>query len=93
MKTVPEITVCDNLQKMCDEVISHGIMPRWFSLSTACFYAGLGEKTLLRLIMSGDIYGTRPGGKWIIDRLSIDEYFLRDEKQVKKVLAQISQKR
>ncbi|MBI5193256.1 MAG: helix-turn-helix domain-containing protein [Nitrospirae bacterium] len=49
---------------------------KWLSLEHACIYmTGLSENTVLKHIREGDIYGIRKGGKWVIDRESIDEYY------------------
>ncbi|MEI6153815.1 MAG: helix-turn-helix domain-containing protein [Deltaproteobacteria bacterium] len=51
-------------------------VPRWLSLSEASKYCPLSRQTLLRLVEKGDIYGRYTGGKWCVDRESIDVYFL-----------------
>jgi excisionase family DNA binding protein len=55
------------------------IEPRWLSLSEACEYAAMSDKTLLRFVGEGNIYGTKKGGKWYIDRFSIDAFMTSDE--------------
>jgi hypothetical protein len=61
--------------------------PRWLSITRACIYAGIGEKTLMHYILSGDVYATKKGGKWIVDRESIDLFMLADDMQIKVALA------
>ncbi len=65
------------------------INPRWLSISSACKYASLSYKTLMRYILAGDIYGTKKGGKWIVDRLSIDRWMLSDEDQDNNIVARL----
>ncbi|HUI45535.1 MAG TPA: hypothetical protein VL122_06075 [Nitrospirota bacterium] len=81
------------LQEMIDRILLYGVAPRWLPIQVACFYAGIGEKKILKHIENGDIYATLDGGKWLIDRASIDEYFLQDKKRVENILANLSQKR
>lgn len=54
------------------------IAPRWLSLAQAARYASMCTKTLRRYLETGDIYGSRRGGKWFVDRESIDRFFLAD---------------
>jgi len=53
---------------------------RWLTLSEAVAYSPFGERTLMRLIMDGQIWGNKvtygKGEKWVVDRRSIDEYIL-----------------
>jgi hypothetical protein len=61
--------------------------PRWLSITQACKYAGMSEKTLMHYILGGDVYGTKKGGKWIVDRESIDSFMLADDMRIKVALA------
>jgi len=51
---------------------------RWMSLSEVEEYASMCSKTLLKLVSTGEVYGTRKKGKWYIDRDSVDAYFNED---------------
>ncbi len=57
---------------------SHDITPRWLDLHETCHYVCLSRKTVMRLVNAGEIVACRVGGngKWIIDRNSIDAYFV-----------------
>ena len=58
--------------------------PRWLSSKKASYYSGLSEKTLRRLAQEGEIYATSVGGgKLLFDRYSIDEFLLKQQKEVK----------
>lgn len=59
------------------------INPRWLSLAGAAVYASMCDKTLLKYIKAGDIYGTLKGGKWFVDRFSIDRFMLIDDAVIK----------
>ncbi|MCE5208976.1 MAG: helix-turn-helix domain-containing protein [Chloroflexi bacterium] len=52
---------------------------RWFSLAEATQYVSLSDKTLMKYVRSGVIYGTRKGGKWLIDRTSLDTWLEEDK--------------
>jgi predicted site-specific integrase-resolvase len=55
--------------------------PRWLKMKPACEYSAMSEKTLMRHIVAGEIYATkRRGGVWIVDRESIDEFYLSERK-------------
>jgi len=47
----------------------------------------MSDKTLMHYILSGDVYATKKGGKWIVDRESIDLFMLADDMHVKVALA------
>jgi hypothetical protein len=61
--------------------------PRWLSITQASKYAAMSDKTLMHYILSGDVYATKKGGKWIVDRESIDLFMLADDMHVKVALA------
>ncbi len=65
------------------------INPRWLSVTQACRYCAMSDKTLMRHIINGDIYGTKKGGKWYIDRDSIDAFMLADDVFVKETLERL----
>ncbi len=87
------ISAAGQLQDMIDRILISGVVPRWLPLRAACFYSGIREKKMLNHVENGDIYGTLDGGKWIIDRLSIDNYFLLTNKKVENIIANITAKR
>lgn len=70
---------------------TNDINPRWLTLDMARAYAPLSEKDYKDLVASGDIYGVKRGrqGRLYIDRLSIDEYFNKERKQVKKTVEDV----
>lgn len=50
---------------------------RWLTISQACIYAGKKSRnTLKQMISEGKISGFKDGNDWIVDKLSIDKYFL-----------------
>jgi hypothetical protein len=87
------IAAAGKLQEMIDRILVYGVAPRWLPLNAACFYAGIGEKKMTKHCEDGDIYGTLREGKWLVDRLSIDNYMLQDKKQMENILASLAQKR
>ena len=64
-------------------------MQRWLGITRAAGYADMSTKTLRKYILSGEIYGARKGGKWYVDRDSIDAFFLQDKVNVEEILARI----
>ena len=52
--------------------------PRWLPLKEAARYAGISTKKLRQLVEQGEIRAKRLEGKWIVDRLSIDEFYEKD---------------
>ncbi|MGD0236811.1 MAG: helix-turn-helix domain-containing protein [Syntrophorhabdales bacterium] len=67
---------------------SHNVIrPRWLSLSHASKYACMHRQTLMRYVMAGEIYGTLKGGKWYLDKDSIDSFFLEDKIVIEKCLS------
>ena len=66
--------------------------PRWLSLTEACKYASMSDKTLMRYVISGDIRGKKVGGKWYIDKTSIDTFMLDDDLKVKEVLDRLKRR-
>ncbi|MCG2722396.1 MAG: helix-turn-helix domain-containing protein [Thermodesulfovibrionales bacterium] len=60
---------------------------KWLTLAEALEYARIRSRnTILKLVRSGKIYGTKPAGKgeYIFDRESIDRYYSaeRDETRI-----------
>ena len=58
------------------------VTPRWLDLRQASKYASMHRQTLMRYVEAGEIYGTLKGGKWFIDRCSIDSFFAEDKIEV-----------
>ena len=67
--------------------VSDAITPRWLSVTKACRYASMSDKTLMRHVTAGDIYGSKKVGKWYIDKHSIDTFFNSDEVAIQETLA------
>lgn len=65
------------------------INPRWLSVTQACKYCAMSDKTLMRHVIKGDVYGTKKGGKWYIDRNSIDAFMQDDDVFVKETLERL----
>ena len=65
------------------------INPRWLSVTQTCKYSGMSDKTLMRHVLNGRIYGSKKGGKWYIDRFSVDAFFLNDHIYVEETLARL----
>jgi len=59
--------------------------PRWLPTREAVKYSGLSKDILYKLAEEGEIYAVKSpgGGKLLFDRLSIDEYLLKDKHQFK----------
>lgn len=51
------------------------ISQRWLNITEACRYAKMSKNTLMECILDGYIKASKPRGKWIVDRLSIDTYY------------------
>ena len=58
------------------------INPRWLSVKQACRYASMSRPTLMTYVVDGNIYGSLKGGKWYVDRYSIDAFFESDKVQL-----------
>jgi excisionase family DNA binding protein len=63
----------DLLQTAIDKT---SVTPRWLSIKQACNYASMSRNTLMAYIESGEIYGTLKGGKYFVDRDSMNAFFL-----------------
>lgn len=64
------------------------ITPRWLSFTEACKYASMSPNTLMRYVPHS-IYGTKKGGKWYIDRLSIDDWMNKDSEEIEVAVARL----
>jgi excisionase family DNA binding protein len=58
------------------------VVPRWLSLAEASKYVSMHRQTLMRYIVAGKIYGALKGGKWFVDRESIDAFMLEDNIEI-----------
>ncbi|MEM7814709.1 MAG: helix-turn-helix domain-containing protein [Candidatus Aenigmatarchaeota archaeon] len=64
--------------------------PRWLSTREACRYSGLSKDMLYKLRNEGEIYATTVGGgKLLWDKESIDEFLLKDKKNITLKVKQI----
>jgi len=79
------------LEQKIDNIIAITASPRWLSLSHAAAYASMSKPTLIRRVQDGEIYGSLKGGKWFIDRESIDHFFLNDKVIVEETVARLRQ--
>lgn len=53
---------------------------RWLTLKEAMAYAKVkSEDTIKKWINNGYIYGHKRSGQWIVDRVSIDDWFSSDK--------------
>lgn len=54
---------------------------KWLSLAEACVYSRKSRNTLLELIKTGKIYGTKPegSGDYVVDRESIDQFYFTNK--------------
>ena len=66
------------------------VAPRWLSIKQARMYASMSENKLMEHIESDDIYATKKGGKWFVDKLSIDEFMMEDKAMIEKRFAEIT---
>jgi len=64
--------------------VSPSEYPRWLPSKEASRYSGLSEKTLRKLAQEGEIYAASVGGgKLLFDRYSIDDFLLKQQREVK----------
>jgi len=79
MKTLTE----KEIQALAEElkrVIQFDPIGRWLTMSEAKKYAKVKSvKTIKKWIDEGYIYGHKRSGAWIIDRLSIDDWYSSDK--------------
>ena len=78
---------------MGDRPLSSDITPRWLDLASAEKYTCMAKKTLKKRIEAGEIYGSLKGGKWFVDRESIDAFHLADKAQVEKIVERVLRSR
>jgi len=52
---------------------------RWLNMAEATEYAKIKSKTMKKWLDEGYIYGFKRSGQWIIDRQSIDDWYLSDK--------------
>lgn len=85
---MPELTP-EKIKALVYEAVREalaGAYPRWLTFKEACEYARLSKNTLRKLIEEGHIAAKRLEGKWIVDRFSIDHFFLSDSGMVAKAV-------
>lgn len=77
-----------DLKSMLSNNASSSAWPRWLSMTKACEYSSKSKNWLRERLEDGDIYGYRenPKGNWVIDKNSIDDYFLRLDSNTKSKL-------
>jgi len=62
------------------QVLSELSPGRWLTLKEAMDYAKVrSPNTIIAWITEGFIYGHKRSGHWIVDRTSIDDWFLSDK--------------
>jgi excisionase family DNA binding protein len=83
--------ICNKNRKTSTDVADE-ISPRWLSVRKACRYTSMSDKTLMRYVVAGNIYGTKQGGKWYIDRYSIDAFFKSEDIAIEETLARMRAK-
>lgn len=71
------------------EQLIMGNYKRWMTLKEASQYSCLAEKTLKKLIEAGHIRARRLDNKWIVDRLSIDQFYEEDEAIIRELMGQL----
>ncbi|MCX5814971.1 MAG: helix-turn-helix domain-containing protein [Proteobacteria bacterium] len=54
------------------------INPRWLSVKLACAYSSMSKNTIKKYLITGEIAGSKKGGKWYVDKNSIDAFFQED---------------
>jgi len=74
------------IEEKIDTLIAIRTAPRWLSLASAAQYASMSKNTFIKYIQDGKIYATQKGGKWYVDRESIDHFMIEDDVIVRKVL-------
>ncbi|MHB8880372.1 MAG: helix-turn-helix domain-containing protein [Thermodesulfovibrionales bacterium] len=75
--------------KTADAEKEQDLNPRWLSISQACRYCSMSTETLMKYVRKGDIYGSKKGGKWWVDKLSVDAFFLADKAAVEEALDRV----
>ena len=82
-----EVEIIKRLDRI--EQMLSGVYRRWLSLKEASEYASLSTKKLKQLIEAGEIRAKKLDGKWIVDRISIDEFYERDWLELKQTLHEV----
>jgi excisionase family DNA binding protein len=86
LKEIIKETIQEVLYELLSEFLprfEYSQYPRWLPSKEASRYSGLSEKTLRKLAREGEIYATSVGGgKLLFDRMSIDEFLLRQRKEI-----------
>jgi hypothetical protein len=72
--------LADQVARMVADRLAAGCAPgRWLTLKEAMAYAKVRSRdTMMRWIDQGFIYAFRRSGEWIVDRESIDAWFLSE---------------
>jgi len=87
LKEIIKETIQEVLYELLSEFLprfEYSQYPRWLPSKEASRYSGLSEKTLRRLAQEGEIYATSVGGgKLLFDRYSIDDFLLKQQREVK----------
>ena len=65
------------------------VTPRWLDLARAAKYTSMSRKTLKKHIDAGEIYASLKGGKWFVDRESIDAFHLDNKVKVEETIERI----
>ena len=85
MREAPGIEELTKELREIKEILA-GTYRRWLPLKEAAAYAGVSAKKLKQLIETGEIRAKKLDGKWIVDRLSIDEFYESDWVELKNAL-------
>lgn len=67
-------------------------MSRWLTMEEASNYGRMGRPKLMELIRSGQIYGTKRTGKWLIDKESIDRFLFEEDLEDSKLAVDVEQR-
>ena len=86
MELTPEVLWEVVFRAVREALAEAGASQRWLTLREACRYARVSKNTLRRLIEEGHIVAKRLEGKWIVDRFSIDAFYLSDAGFVARVV-------
>jgi hypothetical protein len=72
--------LADLVAERVEATVKEGMYPgRWLTLREAMDYAKVRSvNTIKRWIDQGYIYGHKRSGHWIVDRQSIDDWFLSE---------------
>jgi len=70
----------NQLSELIARKINPSMLPRrWLTLAEAKSYANIkSTTTIMKWIDAGVIYASKRTGQWIVDRDSIDQWYLRD---------------